>query len=125
MFVGAAEILLGDEFFTRGEQVGTDIALVPDVAVGDELFEPVPALPEKARVFAAVPRHPGNEVRPRIGRRARIPVIGDRHIRAGGRGEGILGFGEFAGDDHDFRDFHSSGRGAGSGSADHENTPAR
>ena len=36
MFVGAAEILLGDEFFTRGEQVGTDIALVPDVAVGDE-----------------------------------------------------------------------------------------
>ena len=45
--IGAAEICPGDEFLPRRQQVGADIPLVPDVAAGNQLLEPIPALAEK------------------------------------------------------------------------------
>ena len=86
-FIGTAEILPGDEFFARRQQVGADIPLVPDVATGEQLLEPVPALPEKGRVLAAVPGHPIDEISLRIRRRRGIPVVRDGNVRLGRLGE--------------------------------------
>ena len=86
-FIGAAEIGRRDELLARRQQVGANVALVPDVPGSLELLEAVPTLAEKARVLAAVLRHPGDVVRPLVHRRRRVPIVGDRNIRFRRRGK--------------------------------------
>ena len=78
-FVGAVEVLGGDEVFAWGHQIGADVGLVPDVLVTDQLLEPVPALPEEPGILAAVPDHPFDEGLARPTRRRRGPVVGRRN----------------------------------------------
>ena len=63
-FIGAVDVLRRHEFFARGQEIGADVGVVPDVVVGDDLLEAVPALAKKARVLAAVFR-PSTRQRPR------------------------------------------------------------
>ena len=75
-FVDAGEVLLEDELLARRQQEGALVALVPQVAIGQDQLVAVPALAEVARILAAVLDHPLDEVG-RAGRRRRVPVVGD------------------------------------------------
>src|SRR5262245_29353208 len=81
--VRAAEIGIGDEMFARRQKKCPHVALVPEVAAGDRLSEPVPALAEKARVLAAVPDHPLDEAQFVIHRWRGVPVVRDRDVGFG------------------------------------------
>jgi hypothetical protein len=72
--IGAAEIGIGDEMFARCQEKCPHVALVPEVAAGDRLPEPVPALAEKARLLAAVPDHPLDEAQFVIHRWRGVPT---------------------------------------------------
>ena len=84
-FIGAVEVLGGHELLARGHQIGADVGLVPDVAMADELLQPVPALPEELRVLAAVLHHPFDEGFAGLPRRRDAPVVGRRHVGEAGR----------------------------------------
>src|SRR5262245_66009524 len=83
--IGAAEIGIGDEMFARRQKKCPHVVLVPEVAAGDRLPEPVPALAEKAHLLAAVPDHPLDEAQFVIHRWPGVPVIRDRDGGLGGK----------------------------------------
>jgi hypothetical protein len=83
--IGAAEIWIGDEMFARCQKQCSHVALIPEVATGDRLPKPVPALAEKACLFAAAPDHPLDEAQFVIHRWRGVPVVRDRDIGLGGK----------------------------------------
>jgi hypothetical protein len=74
-----------DEMFARCQEKCPHVALVPEVAAGDRLPEPVSALAEKARLLAAVPDHPLDEAQFVIHRWRGVPVVRDRDVGLGGK----------------------------------------
>src|SRR5262245_61710242 len=71
--------------FARRQEKCPHVALVPEVAPGDRLPEPVPALAEIARLLAAVPDHPLDEAQFVIHRWRGVPVVRDRDVGLGGK----------------------------------------
>src|SRR5262245_49496051 len=83
--IGAAEIGIGDEMFARRQKKCPHVALVPEVAASDRVPEPVPALAEKAPLFAAASDHPLDEAQFVIHRWRGVPVVRDRDVGLGGK----------------------------------------
>src|SRR5262245_44298396 len=81
----SAEIGIGGAMFARSLRKCRHVALVTEVAAGDGLPEPVPALAEKARLLAAVPDHPLDEAQFVIQRWRGVPVVRDRNVGLGGK----------------------------------------
>ncbi len=75
------EVRFGDEFLARRQQISAHVALVPDIVMGEERLEAIPALAQIFGVFAPLFLHPLDEGRPVVRERRGVPVIGERYVR--------------------------------------------